>query len=282
MVDTNGTFGFEILQALYDNQIAKKEDVLVLFVHWYFIKNGFKCIGLGDSKAYDSSETASELLPEGWNTRPNYALRYLNEGKLYILHGTRSDEDLLLNLLRVDNQSVSNTQYPINQTVNNLHGPLETLMPSYQNVLQTVQKDLVSPLLPNNTAETSTQTTTSEHSIATVPDADPLRVGPSAHPRLVTQPWAPEIDPSRVVGGADLNPFSRGGGMIFDPFNPSARNPLDPLRPGLGIPGRLPPGAVPPYARFDPFGPPDNNPPRPRRNPDSDDAMPPGYDDMFM
>ncbi|XP_076685110.1 proteasome inhibitor 31 kDa isoform X2 [Andrena cerasifolii] len=232
-------------------------------------------------KAYDSSETASEFLPEGWNTCPNYALRYLNEGKLYILHGTRSDEDLLLNLLRVDNQSVSNTQYPINRTVHNLHGPLESLMPSYSNVLQTLQKDLLRPLLPNNTAETSTQTSTSEHSIATEPDADPLRVGPSARPRLVTQPWAPEIDPSRV-GGADLNPFSRGGGMIFDPFNPSARNPLDPLRPGVGIPGRLPPGAVPPYARFDPFGPPDNNPPRPRRNPDSDDAMPPGYDDMFM
>lgn len=42
-------------------------------------------------------------------------------------------------------------------------------------------------------------------------------------------------------------------------------------------------GAVPPYARFDPFGPPDIDRPRPsRRDPDNDDLLPPGYDDMFM
>ena len=54
------------------------------------------------------------------------------------------------------------------------------------------------------------------------------------------------------VGGADLDPFSRGGGMIMDP-----RDLINPLRderfPGGGP--RLPPG-VPPGARFDPFGPP--------------------------
>lgn len=49
MGDVNDTFGFEIVQTLYDNQIVKKEDVIILFVHWYLIKNGFRCIGLGDS-----------------------------------------------------------------------------------------------------------------------------------------------------------------------------------------------------------------------------------------
>lgn len=42
------------------------------------------------------------------------------------------------------------------------------------------------------------------------------------------------------VGRADLNPFGGGGGMIYDPFS-SLRNPVDPRRPGVGVPGRLPP-----------------------------------------
>lgn len=51
---------------------------------------------------------------------------------------------------------------------------------------------------------------------------DPLRVGPSR------------------IGGIG------GGGMIFDPF----RGQNYPQ-----VPGHLPPGSVPPGARFDPFGP---------------------------
>ena len=42
-------------------------------------------------------------------------------------------------------------------------------------------------------------------------------------------------------------------------------------------------GAIPPGARFDPFGPPDTDMPNPRgRVPDADHLPPPGYDDMFM
>lgn len=102
------------------------------------------------------------------------------------------------------------------------------------------------------------------------------------------------------VGGADLDPFHRGvgGGMLMDPrelygnsggrFGPN---------PGIGPFGggpRLPPGSIPPGARFDPFGPPRPGPrpdrwrgPRPppgpgSGNPDPDHERPPDYDDMFM
>lgn len=118
------------------------------------------------------------------------------------------------------------------------------------------------------------------------------------------------VDPGRV-GAADLYPGAEGGGMLFDPFSPQPRLcPSDGLG-GLGVPGRLPPyvntiastvsnsrvsldfdriytascrrGARPPGARFDPFGPPDLDPPRPhRRRPDDDHLPPPGFDDMFM
>nr|XP_031830815.1 proteasome inhibitor PI31 subunit [Nomia melanderi] len=280
MVDVNVTFGFELLHSLYGSQVLKKEDVLILFVHWYLVKNSFRCLGFGDSKAYNASEKGTELLPEGWNTHPNYALRYIKDGNLYILHGVKSDEDLLLNLLRTDNQGVSNIQFPINQTVTDLHDSLESLIPSHQTVMQVIQTDLINPVSSGNTTETATQTSTENRENVSVPIPDPLRI---EHPTRSTQSQErnPLADP-RNVGRSDLDPFAHGGGMIFDPLGP-LRNPINPYRPGLGVPGRLPPGAVPPHARFDPFGPPDVNQPRPfPRNPDNDHLLPSDYDDMYM
>ncbi len=101
------------------------------------------------------------------------------------------------------------------------------------------------------------------------------------------------MDPFEV-GRGDLDPFGRGigGGMLMDPRHPSRH------RPQMGIPGNLPPGAVPPGARFDPFGPPGipdrgfpgryggpGRQPGPRGGfggPDPDHLPPPGYDDSFI
>lgn len=47
--------------------------------------------------AFNASEKGSELLPTKWNLHPNYALRYVKDGKLHILLGVKSDTDLLLN-----------------------------------------------------------------------------------------------------------------------------------------------------------------------------------------
>lgn len=105
------------------------------------------------------------------------------------------------------------------------------------------------------------------------------------------------------VGSGDLNPIGSGmgGGMLMDPRHQGRQ-------PQPGIPGNLPAGilltlvmteksrltcmkmkgAVPPGARFDPFGPPGTTPfrgPRPRGgfgDPDYDHLRPPGSHDMFM
>ncbi|OAD55004.1 Putative proteasome inhibitor [Eufriesea mexicana] len=271
MDNANRVFGFELLQEIYNTQITKKEDILILFVHWYLIKQGFRCIGIGDSKIFEPSDKGSQLLPEGWNTHPNYVLRYINNSRLFIFHAIKSDEDyLLINLLKVDGENVSNVQVPINQNVTDLYGPLETLLPSYQNVINIVQKDLIDPLLPGNTTENFTQTPTNDSPRDETARPGEVRIGQ----------WL--LGPSRTPC-ADLNPFGRGGGMIYDPFS-SLRNLVDPRRPGIGAPGRLPPGAVPPFARFNPFAPPDHgiDHPRPRHDPDNDHLPPPGYDDMFM
>lgn len=104
------------------------------------------------------------------------------------------------------------------------------------------------------------------------PDYDPLRV---------SRPTQPPLPPSSI-GRGDLDPFSFDpsgrGGMIFDPFRDMQRRVLPP---------NIPPGSVPPQARFDPFAPPDPDNPRlsGRMGPNPDHLRPPGgfnNDDMFM
>ncbi|KAG2461902.1 PSMF1 inhibitor, partial [Polypterus senegalus] len=90
-------------------------------------------------------------------------------------------------------------------------------------------------------------------------EADPLRI-PDRNPRSDRHPAWPDPMGPFAVGGSDLDPFgSRQGGMIFDPLRSGLPRPG--FNPTSGIPGRLPPGAVPPGARFDPFGPVGRNPP---------------------
>ncbi|KAJ8670809.1 hypothetical protein QAD02_002068 [Eretmocerus hayati] len=275
--DSKHIFGFELLYKVSGGNINKKEDVLVLLVHWNFIKDGFKCLGIGDSKTVGPNEVGSEALPYGWNESTNYTLRYIKGGKLYILMSLRSDADLLFNLLRIEDHKVTNVQFPV-ETVRELQGPIDSLIPNYQAVLDVIQKDLIEPVYSRSGHEVSTQTSSSQSDRPNRDDDDPLRVRSPHTPASSDRPGILHPYPFGI-GQGDLNPLGQGqGGMLFDPFSNRSRP-----YPGLGVPGRLPPGAVPPGARFDPFGPPDVNPPIPRaRAPDTDHLPPPGYDDMFM
>ncbi|XP_036142961.1 proteasome inhibitor PI31 subunit isoform X2 [Monomorium pharaonis] len=220
-------------------------------------------------------EKGSELFPPGWNSYPNYTLRYVKNEKLYVLLGVKSDMDLLLNMMRHHDNSVSTIQLPINETVSALHGPLEIIIPLYQTVLQNIYQDFIKSTCDSN--EAATQTTVQNNECSSETNKIPTQ---DNHPLREPSHWPsnrPEYDPMRV-GVRDLDPFREGGGMIFDPFS---------MRPpsghGLGVPGRLPSGAIPPGARFNPFGPPELDPyRRPHRRPDDDHLPPPGYDDMFQ
>lgn len=115
-------------------------------------------------------------------------------------------------------------------------------------------------------------------------DDDPLRV-PPRHPSNSRQ-WNPPVHDPFGFGDADRLPGHVGsGGMFMDPFHQRHRGPES----DFGHPG-LPRGAVPPGARFDPFGPiPPNGGmggnPRSGRfsGPEPDSLRPPGFeDDMFM
>jgi len=273
MADVNSFFGFELFQKLHHDDIRRKEDVIILFVHWCLTKSGFRCIGVGDEVVFDASEKGSELLPTEWNLCPcNYALRYVRNGKLHVLLGVKSDTDLLLNLMRHHDSSVFNLLFPIEATVTGLHGPLEQIMPSYRTMLQSIQKEFVNLTCFNDVAIQ----TSDEHP----PETNPIcRV--IHHPITIERPHPPFQPRNDRVGVGDLDPFGRGGGMIFDPFDMQRRQ-IGRAPSGLGVPGVLPPGAIPPGARFDPLGPPDINPPYLHRPRPDGAHPPPGYDDMFQ
>ncbi|KAJ9593359.1 hypothetical protein L9F63_015063 [Diploptera punctata] len=278
-------FGFELIYKLIENDIKKKDDVLMALIHWYLINYGFKCVGLGESKTLSDCDVGSELLPKDWSVKDNYALRYVLDNKLYILKGVKTEADCIFNLLRVSDLSVSIIHFNIEETVKSLRGDIDTLIPTHKAVLETVEKNLVIPVVTGKNKEATTQTATAENrsrfrtsqeepSRSHFEDDydNPLRIG---QPRRgigvgVDPLWDPNTDPLSV-GRADLNPFGRGGGMIFNPFG--SRGGI--RDPGSGIPGGLPRGSVPPGARFDPFG-----PIGPRRGPDPnpDHLPPPGLE----
>lgn len=272
--------GWELLYHSVENAIEKKEDILVVLIHWVLIKNGYKCIGLGtDTKDFTGDEPASELLPKDWNKSATYGLRYVNNKELFILRGVTAEDDIVFNLMRAKDQQVSSLTLKSSQTVKSLNGPLSELVPSYNDVIAKIKDSLLTPVDVSSRKAVHTQTTRPEQRppprFNEYPD--PLQVGP------VREPERSRYADPLGIGRSDLDPLGSfappggGGGMIFDPF------PLPRPPPGLGVPGGLPRGAVPPGARFDPFGP-DVRPTPPLRRPppDSDHLPPPGYDDMFM
>lgn len=163
--------------------------------------------------------------------------------------------------------------------VQNLKGDIEALVPNYRDVIRTIQKELMEPVVTGTSKDVTTQT------IEVVPhplDTTQYRIGQPS--RGIGAGYDHDWDPNRnplAIGRSDLDPFSSGGGMLFNPFGRRGR--IEDL--GAGIPGGIPRGSVPPGARFDPFGPRAGTEPRrggTHRTPDADHLPPPGYDDMFM
>ncbi|CAH8526705.1 unnamed protein product [Heterobilharzia americana] len=170
------------------------------------------------------------------------------------------------------------------------HVYANAVFPQLTELLESIEESLWKPVLPAPPLYRSAETGHKKES-------------PSNNDEFHTYPQRPftgnysETKPSIGIplsdyGRSDLDPLSSiggpsgSGGMIFDP-----RRMIPDSRIGggsfFGGPDVLPPGAVPPGARFDPFGP-GVMPSRPhlgngrRRNPDPDHALPPGFDDMYM
>uniref|UniRef100_A0A182R7E5 Proteasome inhibitor PI31 subunit n=1 Tax=Anopheles funestus TaxID=62324 RepID=A0A182R7E5_ANOFN len=244
-------FGLEMLWKLEQEKVTKKSDLMILLVHWYLMKNGFRNVGVGDDKTLENSIEQSELLPEGWNANDtSYALRYTINNELYNLHGTLSNDTMIINLLHAKTLQVSNVVFNLETTIQSCRGgKVMTLIDNIDEQISRLDKELVQPI--HNGAPTQSSST------QTVPV--PKRLA-RVHVH-VEQGEVPTI-PFAGVGRADLDPLGRlGGGMLIDPLRP-----------------RMPSGMFIPRPRIDPMGPNINYYPNP-------DHLPPpgGYDNnMFM
>ncbi|XP_066520565.1 proteasome inhibitor PI31 subunit [Hoplias malabaricus] len=270
--------GLELLFSSVSGSISAPQDAVLCFVHWEIIKSGYKCLGTGDEPR--DGEKKSELLPRDWNSSKElYTLRYRsNDDKSsLLLKAITVDSALIFNLMNSATDKVTDLTVNVSDYVD------ETKLQTFESVFkntQDLEKKLKTSLLPAAKGERSDKKERNDRkerapasNTQPKPDHDPLRipprVPPTAHPPNWTDPMAPF-----AAGGADLDPFGRRpGGMIVDPLR--AGFPRSGFDPSGGL---LPPGSVPPGARFDPFGP----IPRHRPGPDPDHLPPPGYDDMFM
>ncbi|KAM3923933.1 proteasome inhibitor PI31 subunit [Leptodactylus fuscus] len=258
--------GLELLFGLVSSEITKPQDPLVCFIHWEMINHGFRCYGIGEQAG--AQEIGTERLPDGWaNNKELYTLRYGHETTQILLKALTVDGTLIVNAMDLQSEKTSDVTLNIEDFIDSSH--LQQYHSIYKNPVELkrqLEAKLLSPLLGSK-KENVTSESTRERAV----DDDPLRV-PTRAPTSHRHPW---IDPPGhfPYGAADLDPLGgRSGGMIMDPFHAGRTRPRpDPL-------GGLPPGAVPPGARFDPFGPIGSG----RPGPDPDHMPPPGYDDMFM
>jgi len=295
MASRPSIFGWDLLYNSISNDVKCNEDILVAFTHLVLVNSGFQCIGIGDSKNLDGNETTTETLPAGWND--GYRLRYLYQGKLYNLQGTKLDDSIMINLLRPDERTVSMVQLNLRSVISR-KGNLDAMIPNNKEIVKTIQEQLIDKVTKSNKVkEGSTQTPAQEvqrqDSSSTFPGAYPIygpqAGGPLRDPMGPLNPLGPlgvgvgrnDLDPLAGIGGpylggpaAGFGPLGPGGGGML--FQPPGRH--DPARPGV------PMGSIPPGARFDPFRPPTADPPIPGRrpNPDNDEMPPPGFDDMYM
>ncbi|KAJ8260380.1 hypothetical protein GJAV_G00181450 [Gymnothorax javanicus] len=269
--------GLEVLYSSVVGNISCPQDALICFVHWEIVRSGNKCIGCGDQPL--QSDKKSELLPAGWNdSKELYTLRYKskNDESDLLLKAITVDSTLIFNIMDSATERVSDLTVNVSDYVDAEN--LQDFDRAFKNS-EELAKKVQSGLLPSASPVKgeSSRKVGKRHSADPQPDHDPLLI-PPRNPHTGRQPHWPDPLAPFAAGGADLDPFGgRGtGGMIVDPLRSGF--PRSGFDPSAGIPGQLPRGAVPPGARFDPFGPVGHN----RPGPDPDHMTPPGYDDMFM
>ncbi|XP_046384196.1 proteasome inhibitor PI31 subunit [Ischnura elegans] len=271
-------FGWDLLYHCVESSISKKEDVMIAFVHFILIKNGFRCYGFDGEASIDNND-GSELLPPNWSNKENLTLKYKLGEKFFVLQISAAHGKIIINLLNPDKVEASNVVFEVEPNISEIKGPLRVLIPKHADVWNKVEEALLTAAITERKEPKKTEPK------ATSSDEKPAREWTPSNPRPSAERHRERdefFDPLGV-GRSDLDPLGRlGGGMLFQPPRRGG------VMPGLGVPGGLPRGAIPPGARFDPFGPPDLDRPGRGRglgrlsNPDHDHLPPPGYDDMFM
>lgn len=257
--------GLELLYALVAPEISEPQDPLICFIHWELISQGYRCLGKGEKASADEKE--SETLPGGWaSNKELYTLRYANSKSKILCKALKVDITLLVNIMDMKTEKVHNVTLIIGDFIDKAHlKDFSRVFKKKKELKRRLEMEL-SPLLGPKKTSGKLEKERENPPDYFAPILPPGSSAPHHNPRSSRE------NPSGNIpyGAADLDPLGgHSGGMIFDPFRPGSIP-----APEVG----LPPGAVPPGARFDPFGPPGAR----RPEPDPDHLQPPGYDDMYM
>lgn len=299
--------------AHYADQFRNEFDVLVAFIHWCYVSNGFAGLGspppnfeLTAARAASLLRDAgggSDLLPTGWNSRDDtWVLAYkiptpcpcppsttpadasTANPSVILLKAVRIGDELSVNVvLPTGGDPLSESLTPSDLVNGDDLRRKPSLLFKDASALRVRVTDLfIAPMIPKTrTGEAAAQ---GGERVEILNRSSEENMG--QNPSGLREPRA--VDPLRDLGRSDLDPFSGGvgGGMLFDPLRVGrGGGPAAPFGPD-GRP--LPRGAVPPGARFDPFTPFGQGGAPPGRGrgrgfgPDPDHDPPPGWDDMFM
>ncbi|KAH3748936.1 proteasome inhibitor PI31 subunit-like [Dreissena polymorpha] len=276
--------GMELMFNSVKPKIKCPQDAIVCVLHWQIISAGYTCLGIGEDPIASATEEDSEMLPDGWNSAPDlYVLQYKSSnGQAYMLKIIVVDGIMLVHFWRVaDDKHVATMNIRIADYATEDYSSYKKALKQVSTLCKDFKREILDTMKPAS-PKPSPSSKGRNPSRSRDEDDDPLRVpGTGSHRPRPTPEWQDPDDPFSV-GRGDLDPFGRGGGgMFFDPLR-GGRGPRFGIDPSSGLPSRLPPGAVPPGARFDPFGPPGTHPGR-RPGPDPDHMRPPDWeDDMFM
>lgn len=178
----------------------------------------------------------------------------------------KSDQFVLISVINVTKNKAAGTSLKIDDHISENYQEYSS---AYKQVKE--MKQNLSKMFMEIEGE-KIQTTSSLGSQEEKHSSDPLR---SNIFRQMQNPLRSGPENPLSIGEGDLDPLGmKDGGMLMD----LRRFPRVGGHPS-GMPGGLPRGAVPPGARFDPFGP---DLPSRQFGPDPDHFPPPGSSDMFM
>ncbi|KAL3892300.1 hypothetical protein ACJMK2_004517 [Sinanodonta woodiana] len=273
--------GLELLFNSVKSKLHAPQDSIICALHWTLVANGLKCVGLGEESINECSPT--EMLPDGWSDSPElYVIMYQSSksGGIYIFKAITMDNDLLAYLWRSGEDRVENMNINIADYTSEDMSSYSCALKNVDELCGRFETEVIDQMKPalnlkmgSPSKGKSKKSPAKEKDLLKSLDDDPLLDPFSLRLRHSHAGWADPGDPFSV-GRSDLDPLGQGGaGMFFDPLR-SDRSRFN-IDPSSGLPQRLPRCAIPPGARFDPFGPPGTGP-------DPDHEGPPGYDDTFM
>ncbi|KAI9265274.1 PI31 proteasome regulator N-terminal-domain-containing protein [Phascolomyces articulosus] len=298
-------------------------DALAATTHAIMLSVGCKFAGLGDDARQEGDGTI-RTLPESWNAQgPScYAFRYshpqssmtfviksIKLGHRFIMNGIAIEDNKTTTLDIDTSHFTSNGFFPYNPRESKdplVHGFISTsqfqeLVNLFKiNILQRIIPGLQKPGYDDSASSVTTSSTATQPPSSTQsPSSSSSRPPPNVRPPIFDDPLSADdtyLDRFNV-GRSDLEPMGgglrmpgSGGGMFVGPNHPMFGHP--------NPDSNLPPGAVPPGARFDPIG-----PVMPGRGgglgrgtgrgrggmsgrfagePDNDELPPPNFDNYFM